>query len=353
MKKGILSLAVAGSFVLAGAQASAWSGELVKCDATPGLAVSVSFKKGMTCSNTTNKVAIKLADKDSNAVDGCTASATAPWDVWVSKKVGKLTADAAASIARADVSIKGKTHGTCNFDGNPESSAAFVGGKVQFRDVNGEKVKGAAASFFGGIAGETGPTGPTGGASGLITKGMGVGGRIALTAAIDTTTTVEDGTCYIEGVCNGGPNDTGACINELQCAGYPCDGAMATGVCSVSSPACAVPGSSCFPNPFNGLVLACNSGAICTAPGTSLYLGGDDVFIPGPDPKTQPAPRAPISTLLLQVTGAQPTLVMALGSPEQTLCDGGVDDGLPCVNDDNCDGGSCEVDPSDDYEYIP
>lgn len=284
MQRSILGLALAGALVLAGSQASAWSGDLVRCTMTPGIPVDVNFKKGLVCEDTLNKISIvaKVKNKDAdknplnNAFDGCVHNAAAPWDAWRAGKYGKTSSADAAFLdgSLAEVALKGITFGSCNFAGSPTSAGASGGGKIGFvyeaTPGKFKKVKGAAFSFFGNVAGDAATFSAT--AVGLITKGMATGGRVAVSIGLDLT------------------------------------------------------------NPENALLLGCNLGAVCNTPGQSVYEGGDDVFIPGPDGKnTQPAPEAPI-TVLKVITADAPnppsTLHVSLGEPDPN-------------------------DPNDPYSYIP
>lgn len=284
MKTKFLGLALAGSFVFAASQASAWSGELVRCEMTPGTPVDVNFKPGLICAERLSKITIvaKVKNKDANkaplnnAFDGCVHNAAAPWDVWRAGKYGKTSAADAAFLdgSLAEVTLKGIAFGSCDLGGSPTSGGAGGGGKIGFvyEDSPGKfkKVKGAAFSFFGNVAGDAATFSAT--AVGLITKGMATGGRVAVSIGLDLA------------------------------------------------------------NPDNGLLLACNLGTICNTPGQSVYEGGDDVFIHGPEGRnTQPAPEAPIAALKV-ITAAPPqdasTLVVSLGTPDPN-------------------------NPNDPYSYIP
>lgn len=272
MQTKFLGLALAGSLALVASQASAWSGDLVKCTMTPGIPVDVNFKKGLVCSDTLNKISIvaKVKNKDANkaplnnAFDGCVHNPAAPWDAWRAGKYGKTSAADAAFLdgALAEVALKGITFGSCNFAGSPVSAGASGGGKIGFvyeaTPGKFKKVKGAAFSFFGNVAGDAATFSAT--AVGLITKGMATGGRVAVSVGLDLTA------------------------------------------------------------PENGIILACNTGAICNTPGVSVYEGGDDMFIHGPEGRnTQPAPEPPITVLKVASADAPnppSVLSVSLGTPD-------------------------------------
>lgn len=262
MRKGILSLAVAGSFAMVASQASAWSGEVIKCEASPGVEIPVNFSPGLVCTERINKLGIKTKIKDGQGFDGCISNAAAPWDAWAAGKYAKTSADAAAGIdgtGAAEIALKGLTFGSCNLGGTAISGAASGGGKVTFYNNIGKKAKGAAFSFFGNVSGDAATFSAE--AKGLITKGPLQGGRVSIVIGLD------------------------------------------------------------LGNPENALLLGCNTGAVCNTPGVSVYEAGDDVFRCGPSGcESQPAPQSPITALwVISSTAPGPvpsTLTVSLGEPD-------------------------------------
>jgi len=186
MRKGILSLAVAGSVAMLAAQASAFTGDLIKCSPNAGDSYYISFKKGLTCTESLNKVGFKNKVKDGNGFDNCVANANAPWDEWAAGKYSKVTDANAALIAQADLSLKGVSFGTCNLGGSTNSAGASGAGKLQFYDALGNKVKGAALSFYGTVAGDASdPMNVQGNVIGLVTKGVAPGADVVINVAIN------------------------------------------------------------------------------------------------------------------------------------------------------------------------
>ena len=211
--KSMRFLAAAGLLAAVGAApAFGWTGELVQCTATAGTPIDVTFKKGLSCKDTLNKIGIKIdatvaPGQPNGAVDGCVANPAAPWDAWVAGKLGKTSAADAANIGRASVSIKGQTFGSCNFGGSPTSGGASGAGAVTFFDAAGvNKIKGAKLKFFGTVSGDVATFSAQ--AVGLVTKGLGVGGDISIGIGLDLAAP-ENGlvlACNTGGVC-ADPND--------------------------------------------------------------------------------------------------------------------------------------------------
>ncbi len=188
--KSIKILAAAGLFAVAGAApVAAWSGDLIKCHPTPGQIIDVTFKKGLTCKDTLNKIGIKIKAKNgvgnlNGPIDGCAANPDTPWDAWVAGKLGKTSEADALNIAMAELSLKGQTFGSCNFGGSDTSGGASGAGAVTFFAADGAtKIKGAKLKFFGTVAGDAANF--TADAIGLVTKGLGIGGDIRITIGLD------------------------------------------------------------------------------------------------------------------------------------------------------------------------
>lgn len=182
--KSIRVLAAAGLVAAFGAsEAFAWSGDLIKCNPTPGNSIIVSFG-GLSCKEAKVKIGIKTDVAAGQGFDGCVANPAAPWDAWVDGKWGKTSAASAATIEQFSISLKGQTFGSCNFGGSDVSSGASGSGAITFFDSTGAvKVKGASLKFFGKVAGDVATYSAT--ASGLVTKGIGLGGDLALTIGLD------------------------------------------------------------------------------------------------------------------------------------------------------------------------
>ena len=90
--KSFKYLALAGIVAAFGAtQASAWSGDLVKCNPTgPPVGLDVTFKKGLSCKDSTNKIGLKAKVKDGLGLNGCVGNVNAPWAEWQAGKFEKL-----------------------------------------------------------------------------------------------------------------------------------------------------------------------------------------------------------------------------------------------------------------------
>lgn len=188
--KSIKILAAAGLLAVVGAApVAAWSGDLVKCHPTPGSPIDVTFKKGLSCVDTLNKIGIKLKAKNgvgnlNGPIDGCAANPDTPWDAWVAGKLGKTSEADALTIAMAELSIKGQTFGSCDFGGSDTSGGASGAGALTFFAADGAtKVKGAKLKFFGTIAGDAATFSAQ--AIGLVTKGLGIGGDITIGIGLD------------------------------------------------------------------------------------------------------------------------------------------------------------------------
>jgi len=257
--KSMRILATAGllAAVTAG-PASAWSGDLVRCLPTPGQTVDVSFKKGLSCKDSLNKLGITLkfdpAVTGNQPLNNCVANTAAPWDAWAAGKWGKMSSTDAATISKATLKLKGSTFGSCNFGGSDTSAGANGAGAITFLTAGGDKVKGASLKFFGTVAGDAATYSAS--AIGLVTKGLGLGADIDINVGLNI----------------------GA--------------------------------------PENGLILACNTGGICTDPN---------------DPN-DPANATPITVLKL-ITGPSGPI------PQSYLL---ISSGEPDPND-----------PNDDYSAIP
>jgi len=212
--KSFKYLALAGIVAAFGAtQASAWSGDLVKCNPTgPPVGLDVTFKKGLSCKDSTNKIGLKAKVKDGLGLNGCVGNVNAPWAEWQAGKFEKLAPADVANLGQAEVSLKGVTFGSCNFSGSDTSAGASAAGAVTFFNAAGDtKIKGAKLKFFGTVSGDAATYSAD--ASGLITKGLGVGGNISIQVGIDLAAP-ENGAvllCNTGGSCQdpNDPNDLG------------------------------------------------------------------------------------------------------------------------------------------------
>jgi hypothetical protein len=221
----VIAAAGAAIIALAATPLHAFTGNLVRCTPSLGTGVVVTLKKGLTCTESLNKIQVKATVKTGNAIDGCVANAAAPWDAWAAGKVAsKISAANAALINRADVMIKASTYGSCNFGGSPDSYGASGAGKLTFYDAVGNKVKGGKGSFFASVAGDLATQSAL--ARGLMTKGFGAGGLIQVQIAIDIGAP-ENGLVV---ACNAGaicpPDPFG---NNAKCTGLGTPTACCTG----------------------------------------------------------------------------------------------------------------------------
>jgi hypothetical protein len=187
-------LAIAGLVAFLPSLASAWHGNLVRCNNTvPALEIPVKVTPGFMCTNILNKLSVKATVKDGTAMNGCVANSDAPWDEWAAAKIGAKTSAAdAATIALAEITLKGLNYGTCDFAGDPDHSFnSSASGKVQFYDAGQVKVKTGKLSYFGGVVGLLSPS--VAQIVGLVTKGLGVGGAILIQIPIDALNPVNAG----------------------------------------------------------------------------------------------------------------------------------------------------------------
>jgi hypothetical protein len=211
----------AGVFALAPSPASAFHGNLIHCTPTAGVGTVVTLKKGLTCTDATNKIQVKATGKTGNQFDGCVANAAAPWDAWAAGKFGsKISGAAAATITKADVTIKAVTFGSCNFSGDPDSATASGAGKIAFYDSGGNKVKGGKGSMYVRVAGDVPSQSAV--AIGLMTKGIGVGAGVTTQVGINLAGSTLCGATPCNGIilgCNTGafcPPDVPAPVEFLD-----------------------------------------------------------------------------------------------------------------------------------------
>ena len=232
-KKSLYAILVgAGVFALAPMPASAFHGNLIRCTPSLGKTTVTSLKPGLSCTDALSKIAVSAKAKSGTQIDGCVGNAGAPWAIWQAGKIQKISAGDAAAANAVDVSIKGLTFGSCNFVGDANSYTAYGSGKFQLFN-GGTKLKGGGGAVFARVAGDTATTSAL--AIGVVTKGYGVG------AAFETQ------------------------IGLNLAGGTKC--------CGKKNPTCT--------DTCNGLILACNTGAICG--------GGPDPFDPNVD--------SPVTTL--------------------------------------------------------
>jgi len=179
--KFLAAASVAAAFGVS--QASAWSGDIIKCNPTPGREVTVTFS-GLSCKEARAKIGLATSFEENNSFNGCVANGAAPLDAWVAGKWSKVSAATAATITQADVKIKARSFGSCNLTGSDTSAGANGSGEVKFLTNAGDKV--TSSKFFGRIAGDTSdPLNPEATAIGIVTKGFGVGGDISISAGFD------------------------------------------------------------------------------------------------------------------------------------------------------------------------
>jgi hypothetical protein len=233
------AIAAAGAFVIAPTLANAWSGNLVSCNGPafpPGAKYDVTVKPGMDCTSVNNKLQLKKV-----AFQNCDATTGgAPWAIWLTNKVYKLEATAAAAIDQALVDIKGVTFGTCNFTQDTVSANGANGtAKVTFLDSAGEKVKNAKFQAAITISGDVVNTRVSG--DGLVTKGMGTGAWVTMRIGLGAN----NGLCAGEedpfACCTGA--GTGTCTDIVGCQGLPdtCNTAPAAPITAI--PLLATPAS--------------------------------------------------------------------------------------------------------------
>ncbi len=198
-KRSIGVLAIAGVsaalFVLAPSRASAFNGNLVVCNPSPGHKTAVAIKKGFTCEETLNTLTIKGA-----LMDNCTANASAPWGIWATGKFGsKIAAADAATATGLTISLKAIAFGTCNFSGSPDDTGASGAGSFALLNTAGKKVKNGGGAFVAHVVG----AGTNAGMSGIVTKGFGLNAEIYVTIGIDTGDPVNSEllACNLGGAC--------------------------------------------------------------------------------------------------------------------------------------------------------
>lgn len=217
-KKSITVLAIAGAcaglFALAPSRANAWSGNLIKCSPSGGVESIVTVSPGFDCTETKNKLGVGFA-----LLDGCTPSATAPWDAWAAAKFGStISSTNAATIKAISISLKALAMGTCNFSATLTDADAGAGGSGKFAlysDAAGTtKVKGGKGAYLAQVTGGMISGNLSGGFSGLVTKGFGLNGEIFITIGIDPTANTGILDCNTGAACP--PDPTGAPITALH-----------------------------------------------------------------------------------------------------------------------------------------
>ncbi len=210
----IKGLAVAGAFAgavaLQPSAASAFHGNLVDCHPSAAVAGIMNLKPGLNCTDSLNKITVSLNAKGGNQIDNCVGNfATGIWTAWAAANFGsKASATDVSAINKADVSMKAVVYGICDFNGDVNSSGTSGAGKFQFYDPTGTPIKTGKGSFFGVVKVQ----GVQALASGVVTKGFGVGSTIEATMNIDLV------------ACAGNPN----CMQFLACNVVGCPPAGST-----------------------------------------------------------------------------------------------------------------------------
>lgn len=230
---GILFLALVG-VALAPSLASAIN--LVTCTPTAGSPIVAKLRPGLTCDDAKNTVSVSVTAKTGLQYDNCAANNAAPWDAWVTGKVGKLAAADAATIAKAETVFMGTVFGSCNLLGDANSLKVAGTGTVTFFDGAGTKVKNGKVTFFGRAGADLATQSEQ--IIGIVTKGFGVGGTIV--SQVDLDPAAPDNflilLCNIGTICDGPPaDDVFLPKGNASCTGNgapkPCCTGKGTGSC--------------------------------------------------------------------------------------------------------------------------
>jgi hypothetical protein len=180
-----ISLAIAaGAFALAPSLANAFTGTLIECVNGPNSSATATIKPGLNCQNTKNTMTVKTTG---GSIGGCSDQLgvnDAYWDNWKKGGTGNTlkTADA-PSINKADVTIKAKAYGSCNFGGGADSAKAWGSGTIKFLDAGGAAVPGGTSKFSARIAGDIATTSAQ--MIGIVTGGPGAGGSVFIQVPLD------------------------------------------------------------------------------------------------------------------------------------------------------------------------
>jgi len=176
MRKSIVKVAVFASVLGLAPAAQAFTGMLVSCNPTDGVAIPIALSPGLDCNDTVNKISVAAS------MDGCVGNGAAPWSTWSAAKFpGKMSAAGAAALTAVDIKLKAKTFGSCNFSGSPTSAGASGSGKYTFRDGAGNKYgKGAV---FGTVGGDLATQSAK--LVGLVTKGDSTGAHMTILIGLD------------------------------------------------------------------------------------------------------------------------------------------------------------------------
>ena len=167
---------------------------VVTCDPTDGLTSSVAVNPAMV-NNASPDAKIGLALK--TQWDGCVANA-AQLAAWVPSKNGT---DNGALIQMADIQLKAKGFGTCNFAApTPAAYAASGTIKVKWLDGAGKTVGGVKPSSVAvRVSGDLATVSAK--ATGIVTKGLGIGADFSILAGFDLANPVNGPVL----ACNTGP----------------------------------------------------------------------------------------------------------------------------------------------------
>jgi hypothetical protein len=180
MRKNIIHVALfAGALALAPTMARAFTGILVQCDPTDGVAIPVTLSPGLDCNDSVNKIAVAAS------MDGCSANASAPWGAWSTAKYPtKITQAAATALTAGSIAlkVKAKTYGSCNFSGSTTSARGSGAAKYTILDNTGA-VKVGKGAAFGTVGGDLASQSAK--LDGLITKGDITGAELSILIGID------------------------------------------------------------------------------------------------------------------------------------------------------------------------
>lgn len=179
--------AVIAVVILVPALASAFTGNLVNCSPTAGIAVPVTVSPGLTCANTLSTVTLSATTAKASVFDNCVANPAVPWDIWAAAGYGsEISAAKAATISKVEFKITAVGFQPCKATGNATSGLASGGGTFKFlnTETSHNVVSKGKGSFFGTIT-IVDVTLASAVIRGIVTKDFGIGGAIEARVHLD------------------------------------------------------------------------------------------------------------------------------------------------------------------------
>ena len=209
MRKFFPALAAAAFVTASVASQAAAATNVITCDPTDGLASVVAVKPAMV-NNVTPDAPIGLALKA--VLDGCVAN-TAQLTAWAPTKLGGTPNG--ALIAKAEIALKAKGFGTCNFAApTPNAYPAQGTLKIKWLDAAGTTAPKAKTDAYVEVSGDLATISAS--AKGIVTKGVGVGAEIKTLIGFDLANPINGPVL----TCNTGPY-AGPSITQIAVVTIP------------------------------------------------------------------------------------------------------------------------------------